>query len=72
MDYDFWLKFYNKWTVEQLVSEIDTCHIYQQNCMSKAFYGQSTYDYQFKQVLQSQERVKIIVQVIREKSKNGS
>lgn len=67
MDYDFWLKFYKNWEVGQLISEIDTCHLYQQGCMSVAYYGGSTYDYQLRQLIQSQERVKIIVQAIKEK-----
>lgn len=70
-DYDFWLRFYKNWEIDKLIAEIDTCHLYQQMCMSNAVFGQSNYDYQLRQLIQSQERVKIIVQAIREKIENG-
>lgn len=71
MDYDFWLKFYKNWEIDQLIAEIDTCHLYQQNCLRQTGTGQSSWEYQLRQLTQSQERVKIIVQSIKEKLENG-
>lgn len=70
MDYDFWLKFYKNWEVEQLVSEIDTCHLYQQNQVRLALSNQKNQLAHIQQIIQSQERVTIIVQAIMEKLKN--
>lgn len=70
MDHDFWKKFYESWDLIALVSEIDTCFLYQQNCLRQSALGQSDWQYQLRQMMQSQERTKVIIEVIRSKE-NG-
>lgn len=71
MDYDFWLTFYKNWTIENLVSEIGSCHLYQQDLLSRAAQGLLTMDMGLRLMITSQVRETIILQAIQEKIKNG-
>lgn len=72
MDHDFWLTFYKNWTIENLVSEIGSCHLYQQDLLSRATQGLLTMDHGLRLMITSQIRETIILQAIQEKIKDGN
>lgn len=73
MDEDFWIRFYKDWTIPQLENEVGTCFIFQHNLLQQVSINPAKFDHNLKLLHQSQQRVLVIFQAIRqlEKVKNG-
>ena len=72
MDHDFWLKFYSNWTIDDLVKELGTCHLYQQDLLARSCQGLVTMEMGLRMMISSQMRETTIVQALREIIKNGN
>lgn len=63
-----WVKFYSNWELPQLYQEVETCHKYQLELVTRLYNKSITLPQALSQITLSQHRESLIHEAIREKN----